>query len=224
MPTKSIQHAGAAGGLGEMAESGVRTVLGYCRDTTELIYLLTYHRANLFVIVPQCWSLCPMPGRRASERWESSIMRRYFFDIYDGDDCVADDEGMELPDIASVQDEAAQSLSDIARNAISGKVTPSMGNMSIKVRDVGAAVLQPKYLFEIKRPNYLNWVAALRLHPALPALQSGATAFRHALGSQIKQDGYRLMVRGYGARIRCFTRGGHWAYRSLLRRLLIAGP
>jgi Domain of unknown function (DUF6894) len=83
-------------------------------------------------------------------------MRRYFFDIYDGDDCVADDEGMELPDIASVQDEAAQSLADIARNAVSGKAKPSMGNMSIKVRDVGAAVLQPKYLFEIKHPNYLN--------------------------------------------------------------------
>ena len=82
-------------------------------------------------------------------------MRRYFFDIYDGDDCVADDEGMELPDIASVQDEAAQSLADIARN-VSGKAKPSMGNMSIKVRDVGAAVLQPKYLFEIKHPDYLN--------------------------------------------------------------------
>ena len=83
-------------------------------------------------------------------------MRRYFFDIYDGDDCVADDEGMELPDIASVQDEAAKSLADIARNTVSGKAKPSMGNMSIKVRDVGAAVLQPKYLFEIKHPNYLN--------------------------------------------------------------------
>ena len=31
-------------------------------------------------------------------------MRRYFFDIYDGDDCVADYEGMELPDITSVHD------------------------------------------------------------------------------------------------------------------------
>ena len=90
----------------------------------------------------------------ASERWESSIMQRYFFDIYDGDDCVADDEGMELPDIALVQDEAVQSLADVARNA--GKAKPSMGNMSIKVRDVRAVGLQPRYLFEIKHPNYLN--------------------------------------------------------------------
>ena len=31
---------------------------------------------------------------------------------------------------------------------------------------------------------------------------------------EIKHDGYRLMVRRYGSRVRCFTRGGHdWANR-----------
>jgi bifunctional non-homologous end joining protein LigD len=31
---------------------------------------------------------------------------------------------------------------------------------------------------------------------------------------EIKHDGYRLMVRRDGARVRCFTRGGHdWAKR-----------
>jgi bifunctional non-homologous end joining protein LigD len=31
---------------------------------------------------------------------------------------------------------------------------------------------------------------------------------------EIKHDGYRLMVRRVGARVRCFTRGGHdWADR-----------
>jgi bifunctional non-homologous end joining protein LigD len=32
---------------------------------------------------------------------------------------------------------------------------------------------------------------------------------------EVKYDGYRLMVRRDGARVRCFTRGGHdWAGRS----------
>jgi hypothetical protein len=48
-------------------------------------------------------------------------MTRFYFDIHDGDECAADDEGMELPDIQAVQEEAAQSLADVARNAIHGK-------------------------------------------------------------------------------------------------------
>jgi hypothetical protein len=55
--------------------------------------------------------------------------------------------------------------------------------MSIKVRDVGAAVLQPKYLFEIKHPISIE-LPTLRLHPALPALQGGAATVRPAVNNR----------------------------------------
>lgn len=48
---------------------------------------------------------------------------------------------------------------------------------------------------------------------------------------EIKHDGYRLMVRRDGARVRCFTRGGHdWADRfpavvdHLIQRKATNGP
>jgi hypothetical protein len=47
-----------------------------------------------------------------------------------------------------------------------------------------------------------------------PAVEDDAAAVRPALGPRIKRDGYRLMVRRDGARVRCFTRNGHdWADR-----------
>jgi hypothetical protein len=43
---------------------------------------------------------------------------RYYFDIREGDDFAPDDEGMELSPIQAVQEEAARSLADLARDAI----------------------------------------------------------------------------------------------------------
>ena len=55
--------------------------------------------------------------------------------------------------------------------------------------------------------------ASLRLHPTVPAVEGGATAFRPWV-HEIKHDGYRLMVRRDGLRVRCFTRNGvDWADR-----------
>jgi len=48
----------------------------------------------------------------------------------------------------------------------------------------------------------------------VPAVEGGAATVRLALAPRIKHDGYRLMVRRDGARVRCFTRNGHdWADR-----------
>jgi len=51
------------------------------------------------------------------------------------------------------------------------------------------------------------------IEPCLPSWWRGhrpAPLWVH----EIKHDGYRLMVRREGARVRCFTRGGHdWASR-----------
>jgi hypothetical protein len=51
--------------------------------------------------------------------------------------------------------------------------------------------------------------AFLWLHRTVPALEGGSTTIRPALGSRNQHDGYRLMVRRDGSRVRCFTRNGH---------------
>jgi hypothetical protein len=45
-------------------------------------------------------------------------MPRYYFDMREGDEIAPDDEGMELHTIEAVQEEAARSLADMARDAI----------------------------------------------------------------------------------------------------------
>ena len=48
----------------------------------------------------------------------------------------------------------------------------------------------------------------------MPAVEGGAAAVRPVVGSEIKHDGYRLMVHRDGSCIRCFTRNGHdWGDR-----------
>jgi bifunctional non-homologous end joining protein LigD len=56
--------------------------------------------------------------------------------------------------------------------------------------------------------------AILRLHRTVPAVEGGAATVGPFGIHEIKHDGYRLMVRRDGARVRCFTRDGHdWADR-----------
>ena len=48
----------------------------------------------------------------------------------------------------------------------------------------------------------------------MPAVEGGTAAVRPDWVHEIKHDGYRLMVRRDGSRVRCFTKNGHdWADR-----------
>ena len=48
----------------------------------------------------------------------------------------------------------------------------------------------------------------------MPAVEGGLAASGPLCVHEIRRDGYRLMVRRDGARVRCFTRNGHdWADR-----------
>jgi hypothetical protein len=78
-------------------------------------------------------------------------MPRYYFDLRDGDDLAVDEEGMELRDIASVQEEAARSLADMARDAVRSPeyMRSQIHRMAIEVRDETGAVLQVKFTFEV---------------------------------------------------------------------------
>jgi len=69
----------------------------------------------------------------------------------DGDGVVPDDEGMELPTLKAVQQEADQSLAHMARDAIGEHPNGPIGPMAIEVRDDAGPVLQVQLQFSIHR-------------------------------------------------------------------------
>ena len=80
-------------------------------------------------------------------------MRRYYFDIREGDEIFPDEEGLELSTIEKVQEEAARSLADMARDAVRTLGGDSQ-QLSIEVRDDGGPVLQLKFTFEVERRRH----------------------------------------------------------------------
>ncbi|WP_420965918.1 DUF6894 family protein [Bradyrhizobium sp. B120] len=60
-------------------------------------------------------------------------MRRYFFDIREGDELAVDEEGILLPDI-----EAAKSLADVVRDRASANRSRQV---TIEVRDESGAIV-----------------------------------------------------------------------------------
>ena len=75
-------------------------------------------------------------------------MKRYYFDIRDGDGFAPDEEGLELPDIEAAQEEAALSLADMARHAV--RISRRNARlMQIEVRDDNGPILHAKFVFAI---------------------------------------------------------------------------
>ena len=74
----------------------------------------------------------------------------------DGSGLTPDEEGVELPDIESVQEEAALSLADMARNA--GRTHPRRDagghRMAVEVRDESGAILKVLFTFEADRRRH----------------------------------------------------------------------
>nr|WP_225121606.1 hypothetical protein [Bradyrhizobium sp. BRP22] len=72
-------------------------------------------------------------------------MRRYYFDIIDGDALSVDEEGVVLPDLEAAVDEAARSLVDVARNTPRPK--GSRSPFAIDVRDENGPLLRGSIVF-----------------------------------------------------------------------------
>jgi hypothetical protein len=78
-------------------------------------------------------------------------MHRFYFDLRDGDSLAVDDEGTELPDRKTAQEDAARSLAAMARNVIQAKAANALCRATaIEVRDDGGPVLQAKLIFEMQ--------------------------------------------------------------------------
>lgn len=78
-------------------------------------------------------------------------MRRYFFDLRDGDEVMTDEEGMELPTLVAVQEEAAHALAGMARDEVPLSGNGQVRHMAIEVRDGDGPVLRAKFSFETTR-------------------------------------------------------------------------
>jgi hypothetical protein len=80
-------------------------------------------------------------------------MTIYYFDLRDGEELIVivDEEGMELRDMRAVQEEAARSMMDAARDAVLSQSAGSLAQISIEVRDDDGAVMRMGFLLEIVR-------------------------------------------------------------------------
>jgi hypothetical protein len=79
-------------------------------------------------------------------------MARYYFDLLDGDEIAPDEEGLDLPSIARVQEEAARSLAKFARDAARRATQDGKAHrMGIEVRDDSGAVMQIRFTFDVRR-------------------------------------------------------------------------
>jgi hypothetical protein len=76
---------------------------------------------------------------------------RYYFDVRDGDALTADDEGLELPGIEAVKEEAARSLADMAKDSVQRHARHNGHRLAIEVRDGNGPVLQAQFTFEMNR-------------------------------------------------------------------------
>lgn len=72
---------------------------------------------------------------------------RYYFDLRDENGITVDDEGVELATFAAVQDEAALSLADMARNLAMGRAAARQ--LTVEVRDENGPVLRARFAFEL---------------------------------------------------------------------------
>ena len=80
---------------------------------------------------------------------------RYYFDLRDGDEIAVDEEGLELPGIERVQEEAALSLADMARDAASEhRIDGGVPRIAIEVRDDHGPLLQVRFTFKIDRGRH----------------------------------------------------------------------
>jgi uncharacterized protein YfcZ (UPF0381/DUF406 family) len=79
---------------------------------------------------------------------------RYYFDTRQEDEIASDEEGLELPTIESVQEEAARSLADMARDAVQTHRDGTRRPMAIEVRDDNGPVLQARFTFEVERQRH----------------------------------------------------------------------
>jgi hypothetical protein len=78
-------------------------------------------------------------------------MTRYYFDLEEDGGTAIDEEGLELSTMQRVQEEAARSLADMARDTVAKLDGGTPYEMTVAVRDDVGPVLRVSGKFEIDR-------------------------------------------------------------------------
>lgn len=78
-------------------------------------------------------------------------MPRYFFDFRHGKQVAPDEEGLFLPDMDAVENEAAHALVDMTRDAMMSVDNGLAREMAVEVRDEIGPVLHATFNFDMKR-------------------------------------------------------------------------
>lgn len=76
-------------------------------------------------------------------------MGRYFFDFRDGQEVIADEEGVELSGLQAVQREAARALAGLTRDTVASFEGADLQQMSIIARDESGPVLEVEFSFKV---------------------------------------------------------------------------
>jgi len=74
---------------------------------------------------------------------------QYYFDLRDQGALFRDEEGLEFSSLLAVQEEAARSLADMARDAVRASSRLSTRSMAIEVRDEVGPVMQVRFNFQV---------------------------------------------------------------------------
>ena len=74
---------------------------------------------------------------------------RFYFDLREGANIIPDEKGLELPSILRVQEEAARSLADMARDAIQRAPGGTGHAIAIEVRDENGPIMQVQFTFGV---------------------------------------------------------------------------
>jgi hypothetical protein len=77
-------------------------------------------------------------------------MKRFYFDICDGDRNLIDEEGLDLPDIKTAEHEATLALAEMAHSLVRGR---KQRNLTIAVRDDDGPLLRASFSFLVQPAN-----------------------------------------------------------------------
>jgi hypothetical protein len=75
-------------------------------------------------------------------------MRRYYFDIRDGDILIPDEEGLQLTSSQAAQEEAARSLGGLLWDAARPSRGEARSHIAIELRDDKGPLMQLKFSLE----------------------------------------------------------------------------
>ena len=79
-------------------------------------------------------------------------MGRYYFDLRDSEGLAVDEEGLELGDVQSAQEEAALSLADAARDSRC-RSDGGLHQMTIEVRTDDGPLMRVSFSFDVAGKN-----------------------------------------------------------------------